>query len=34
MTNVTDIFASKVFNLSKMQERLPEDVYNNLKIHK
>ena len=30
MIKVTEIFASKVFNLSKMQERLPEDVYNSL----
>lgn len=30
MTNVTEIFASKVFNLSKMRESLPQDVYNSL----
>lgn len=30
MTNVTEIFASKVFNLSKMRENLPQDVYNSL----
>jgi len=30
MTNVTEIFASKVFNLSKMKDRLPKDVYNSL----
>ena len=30
MTNVTEIFASKVFNLSKMKARLPKDVYDSL----
>ena len=28
--NVEEIFASKVFTLGKMKERLPKNVYNSL----